>query len=104
MINENLKILFIEDVKNDAELIWRQIGADKIAFKKKLVDNEVDFLDALSDFIPDIIISDYKMPHFNGMQALLIKKELAPLTPFILVTGSINEKIAVDCMKAGADD
>jgi len=103
-MNETLKILFIEDVQNDAELIWRQIGADKIAFKKKLVDNEADFLGALSDFIPDMIISDYKMPHFNGMQALMLKKEFAPLTPFILVTGSVNEKVAVECMKAGADD
>jgi PAS domain S-box-containing protein len=103
-MNKTLRILFIEDVHNDAELIWRQLGADRIVFKKKLVDNEADFLYALSDFIPDIIISDYEMPNFNGMQALIIKKEFAPLTPFILVTGSINERIAVECMKAGADD
>ena len=103
-MDKTLKILFIEDVQNDAELIWHQISSDKISFQRKLVDTEADYLEALSVFIPDIIISDYKMPHFNGMEALLLKKELAPLTPFILVTGSVNEKIAVECMKAGADD
>lgn len=99
-----LKILFIEDSKSDAELIWHEIEKNKITFKKLLVDNKKDFLDGLVSFNPDIIISDYTLPHLNGMTALLLRNELAQFTPFLLVTGSINEEVAVECIKAGADD
>lgn len=99
-----LKILFVEDVVVDAELIWREIDKNKIFYVKELVDNEKDYLVFLKDFEPDLIISDFKLPRFDGMTALLLRKEHAPLVPFILVTGSVNEEIAVECMKAGADD
>jgi PAS domain S-box-containing protein len=101
---EKMKILFVEDVKADAELVWREIVKNKISFEKYLVDNRKDFLEGLSSFSPDIIISDYSLPMFDGMAALRIRNEKAPQTPFILVTGSINEEVAVECMKAGADD
>jgi len=101
---ENLKILLVEDVTSDAELIFREISKNGIVFEKLLVDNKKDFLAGLKNFKPDQIISDYSLPRFNGMQALLIRNKMSPLTPFILVTGSNNETIAVDCMKAGADD
>ncbi len=99
-----LKILFVEDVKADAELIWREIEKNNIVFEKLLVDNKKEFLKALNSYEPDIIISDYSLPKFDGMTAILLRNEIAPLTPFILVTGSVNEEVAVECMKAGADD
>ncbi len=99
-----LKILFVEDVKSDAELVWREIMKNKISFEKLLVDNRKDFLEGLKSFSPDIIISDYSLPSFDGMSALQIRNEQVPHIPFILVTGSINEEVAVECMKAGADD
>jgi PAS domain S-box-containing protein len=99
-----LKILFVEDVKSDAELIWHEIEKSKISFSKVLVDKEDKYIEYLKDYEPDLIISDYKLPQFNGMTALLLRNQLAPLIPFILVTGSINEEVAVECMKAGADD
>jgi PAS domain S-box-containing protein len=99
-----LKILFNEDVRTDAELIWRELKKNEIDFKKLLVDNRKDFIEGLKSFAPDLIISDYSLPQFTGMEALLIRNEMSPLTPFILVTGSNNETVAVDCMKAGADD
>jgi len=99
-----LKILFNEDVKLDAELIWRELENSKIVFKKLLVDNKKDFIEGLKSFNPDLIISDYSLPQFDGMKALILRNELTPLTPFILVTGSNNETVAVECMKAGADD
>ncbi|MBA4321947.1 MAG: hypothetical protein C0408_03945, partial [Odoribacter sp.] len=99
-----LKILFVEDLITDAELIWHEIKKNKIAFKKLLVDNKVDFIEGINTFDPDIIISDYSMPQFDGMNALIIRNELAPLIPFILVTGSVNEEVAADCIKTGADD
>ncbi len=99
-----LKILFVEDVKTDAELIWREIEKNKISFSKLLVDNREDFLDCLKTFEPDLIISDYSLPFFDGMAALQLRNELTPLVAFILVTGSVNEEVAVECMKSGADD
>jgi PAS domain S-box-containing protein len=99
-----LKILFVEDIIADAELVWREILKNKIAFEKLLVDNRKDFLEGLKSFSPDIIISDFSLPKFDGMTALQIRNKHTPLTPFILVTGSINEEVAVECMKAGADD
>jgi PAS domain S-box-containing protein len=103
-MKDTLKILFNEDVKTDAELIWWELKKSNIAFKELLVDNKKDYIEGLESFQPDLIISDYSLPQFTGMQALLIRNEMSPLTPFILVTGSNNETVAVDCMKAGADD
>ncbi len=99
-----LKILYVEDVKTDAELIWREIENNKISFSKLLVDNREDYLESLKTFEPDLIISDYSLPRFDGMTALKLRNEQTPLIPFILVTGSVNEEVAVECMKAGADD
>ena len=103
-MGDKLKILFVEDVSTDAELIWREIEKNKISFDRLLVDNKNDFLQGLKSFNPDLIISDYSLPQFDGLSALLLRNELTPSKPFILVTGSINEEVAVECMKAGADD
>lgn len=103
-MKELIKILFVEDVLTDAELNWHEIEKSGIVFDKLLVDTRKGFLEGLKSFIPDIIISDYSLPQFDGMSALLLRNELAPLIPFILVTGSINEEVAVECMRSGADD
>jgi PAS domain S-box-containing protein len=99
-----VKILFLEDVFLDAELIWKEIVKSNISFEKILVQTKSDYVNALNAFKPDLIISDYSLPQFDGMSALIIKNELTPATPFILVTGSVNEEIAVELMKMGADD
>jgi PAS domain S-box-containing protein len=103
-MGEKLNILFVEDIKSDAEIIWHEIEKNGINFSKLLVDNRSDYIEALTTFKPDLIISDYTLPQMDGMTALILRNEITPLTPFILVTGSINEEIAVDCIKAGADD
>lgn len=99
-----MKILFVEDVIQDAELIWRELKKRSISFTKVLVDKKEDYLDSIEKFVPDLIISDYSLPEFDGMTALHLRNEVVPLTPFIIVTGSINEEVAVECIKAGADD
>ncbi|MGE5349550.1 MAG: ATP-binding protein [Actinomycetota bacterium] len=103
-MKEVTKILFVEDVLTDAELIWKVIGKEKIVFEKVLVDNEQDYVAALGSFMPDMVISDYSLPQFDGFTALTIKNSMVPDIPFILVTGSVNEETAVEIMKAGADD
>lgn len=103
-MKEVTKILFVEDILSDAELVWKMIEREKIVFEKVLVDNEQDYVTALGSFLPDLVISDYSLPQFDGFTALTIKNSLAPDIPFILVTGSVNEETAVEIMKAGADD
>ena len=101
---EALKILFVEDRPSDVELNIKEIRKNGIEFVPHVVETKEDYIKALTEFKPDIILSDYALPKFDGMQALLIKKELTPLIPFILVTGSLNEETAVEIMKADADD
>src|SRR5215212_304766 len=102
--NSHLRILLLEDVAMDAELIEYQLGRAGIVFTSRCVDNRADFLAALGEFRPNLILSDFTLPGFDGMAALRLAREFAPSTPFIIVTGSINEEIAVDCMRAGAAD
>jgi PAS domain S-box-containing protein len=101
---QQLRILLLEDVPMDAELIEYQLGRAGIAFTPTCVDNRDDFIAALRDSPPDVILSDYALPGFDGMSALRLARQYVPSTPFIIVTGSINEEIAVDCMRAGAAD
>jgi PAS domain S-box-containing protein len=103
-MKEPVKILFVEDVAYDFELICRQIKKADFPFIHILVETEPDYKEAISSFGPDLVISDFSLPTFDGRKALEIRNKIIPNVPFILVTGSINEEVAVECMKAGADD
>ena len=99
-----LRILIVEDNNSDVEIEKRLLRKEGILFEDRVVETKEDFITELTEFKPDLILCDYSMPRFDGMRAILLRKELSPLTPFILVTGSMNEEVAVECMKAGADD
>lgn len=99
-----LKILFVEDIPEDVEIARRTIYRENIDFEYTITDNKPEFLEKLKDYQPDIIISDYAMPEFDGMAALQLARKEAGSIPFIMLTGSMNEETAVACMKAGADD
>ncbi len=98
------RILFAEDVATDAELAIREIKKGNLHFTYRIVDTEDDFLQELINFKPNLVISDYAMPAFDGMTALKITRSLPDFIPFIILTGSMNEETAVECMKAGAND
>ena len=104
MPQEVLRILILEDVPMDAELMEYELERARIPFLSRRVDSRDAFLDALEEFGPDLILSDYTLPRFDGMTALSLAKERAPSIPFLIVTGSVNEETAVGCMKAGATD
>jgi two-component system sensor histidine kinase EvgS len=105
MIHKDLlKILFIEDLPSDVDLAVLELRKEKLKFEYTTVCTRVDLIKALKKFKPDLIISDYMMPSFNGLQALKEVKEFNPEIPFILFTGSVNEETAVECIKAGAKD
>lgn len=103
-MDETYHVLIVEDAPSDAELNERAIREvlNPCAFVR--VETEEDFLKALDEFKPDLIVSDYMMPAFDGLRALKLTLQRMPLTPFIIVTDSINEDTAVDCMKAGASN
>ncbi|HNY13097.1 MAG TPA: response regulator [Candidatus Wallbacteria bacterium] len=99
-----IKILFIEDTPADNELIIDKLKNGGINFSYTTADTAETFLAALDNFKPDIVISDYSMPLFDGMQALKLSLKHDPFLPLIILTGAMNEDIAVECMKAGASD
>ena len=104
MTQDTLRILILEDVPMDAELVEYELGRARIPFLARRVDSRDAFLRELEDFQPDLILSDYTLPRFDGMTALSLARERVPSIPFLIVTGSVNEETAVGCMKAGATD
>ncbi|MGH7628963.1 MAG: PAS domain S-box protein [Gemmatimonadales bacterium] len=104
MPSDQLRILILEDMPMDAELMEYELGRASIPFTARRVETREAFLSALDEFAPDVILSDYTLPRFDGMTALALARERVPSTPLLIVTGSVNEETAVGCMKAGADD
>jgi PAS domain S-box-containing protein len=103
-MTNNLKILHIEDIPSDAELVERTLKKSGIAFEKRIVDTRAEFTKALIDFRPDIILSDHSLPTFNSLEALKILKATKVEIPFILITSTVSEEFAVNVMKEGASD
>lgn len=101
---ETLKILHLEDIQADSELVERQLKKADIAFETLLVDNKTDFIRALKEFSPDLILSDHSLASFDSQEALKIVKEMGITVPFILVTATVSEEYAVTIMKEGAWD
>ncbi len=96
------RVLIVEDMPSDADLTEREVQKVLNPCKFERVETPEDFLRMLDEFVPDIVISDYSMPRFDGLTALKLSLEKTPFTPFIILTGSMNEDTAVECMKLGA--
>lgn len=101
-MTEPVRILIVEDTLADVELARREINqvVDSCLFQQ--VETRLDFLTALENFQPDLIISAYRLARFDGLTVLKLTQERAPLTPVIIWIDSLNEDIAVKCMQAGA--
>lgn len=99
-----LKILHLEDLASDAELVERVLRKAKFDFEKKVVIDRDEFVRALREFRPDIILSDHSLPAFNSLEALRITKEEGIGAPLILVTATVSEEYAVNVMQEGASD
>ena len=98
-----LRILLVEDDLHDAELLLREISRAGFESCCQRVETEGDYLAQLTPAI-DIVISDYRLPTFSGVRALELLKEKVPEVPFLLVSGTIGEEMAVEIMKQGAQD
>jgi len=99
-----LRVLIIEDSENDAILLLRELRRSGYAPVHERVDTAAAMRDALENKKWDIIISDFVMPQFSGLEALKLTQEAGLDLPFIVVSGKIGEDTAVAAMKAGAHD
>lgn len=104
MSSDKIKVLILEDNPEDAELNIYQLKKTNLEFETETVDNKEDFSKALKSFSPNIILSDYNLPQFNGLEALKLVKLLCPDTPVIMVSGVVGEELAVNLIKEGAAD
>ena len=100
---KTLQLLIVEDNEDDAELLLREFRRARFAPNWSRVETERDFLGALQER-PDIIVSDYSMPQFSGLRALQLARASGLDIPFILVSGTIGEDVAVEAMREGAAD
>jgi len=98
-----LRILIAEDNQDDAQLLVRALRKAGFQFEHQVVDTEADYLRRLSpDF--DVILSDYEIPQFGALRALELLKERELEIPFVIISGTIGEDLAVAAMKMGAAD
>ncbi len=103
-VNTPIRILLVEDDSSDAILIDRELRKGGLEYQSLRVQNREQFVQALANQPPDIILSDHGLPAFDGLTALAIAKEKVPETPFIFVTGSLGEEMAIKTLKSGATD
>jgi diguanylate cyclase (GGDEF)-like protein/PAS domain S-box-containing protein len=104
-MGEEIKVLLVEDQPNDAELCEHELRRAGLRFTSRRVCTRVEFQQALSDFPPDVILSDFSMPtDLDGIGALAIARAHVPDVPFVFVSGTIGEERAVEAMKGGATD
>ncbi|GEM_PF-1310728 len=99
-----LRILILEDNPADVDLAKFELEEAGLAFTSKEVVTEEDFIRELQEFSPDLILSDYDLPKYNGALALAEAKRRRPDTPFILVSGVITEDRAIEILTQGAKD
>ncbi len=99
-----LRLLVVEDVPAEAEIAAWQLKSAGLICAFRRVEQEQEFRDALRQWRPDIILSDFSLPQFDGLAALEIAATLAPDVPFIFLSGTIGEEHAIQTLKRGAVD
>jgi diguanylate cyclase (GGDEF)-like protein len=103
-MNDQLQLVMVEDSDADAELVARNLAKAGLNVNIHRVQTEPDFVQALQKVVPDIILSDFSLPQFDGLRALDVAVVHAPGTPFIFVSGTIGEERAIDALRRGATD
>jgi diguanylate cyclase (GGDEF)-like protein/PAS domain S-box-containing protein len=99
-----LKLLMIEDVPSDAEISLRELKRSGMEFVVRRVETEAELRRECEEFEPDVVVSDFALPHFDGLSALRIVRQLRPDLPFIFVSGTIGEETAIESLRSGAND
>lgn len=100
----DLRVLFVEDTPDEVELAVHQLQRSGIGCVHRRVETEYQLREALRDFRPDVILSDFTLPGFDGQSALRIVHDVAPDIPFIFLSGTIGEERAIQALLHGAAD
>ncbi|MEO8085742.1 MAG: response regulator [Bacteroidota bacterium] len=103
-MNKKYKILHLEDVPSDATLVSRELKKGGINFEYFVIETEEAYLLALEHFAPDIILCDHTLPSFNSFEAFKILKTKKLYIPFILISATVTEDLAMSLVSEGADD
>jgi two-component system, NarL family, sensor histidine kinase UhpB len=99
-----LRILILEDLPSDVELMTYELREANIVHTYRHVTDREQFLAALQEDKPDLILSDFKLPNIEGLEALALAQANCPEAPLIFVSGAMGEEVAIDAMKRGATD
>ncbi|MBM4313475.1 MAG: response regulator [Deltaproteobacteria bacterium] len=99
-----IRILILEDNPADAELIRFELREAGLSFTAKVVRTEKEYVNEIKEFLPDLILSDFDLPSYSGTLALAEVKRRCPDTPFILVSGAVEEDYAIETLTQGAKD
>jgi signal transduction histidine kinase len=99
-----LRALLVEDNPLDAELVLRALGKDDFEVSAVIVQDEAEFVKALVAHSPEIVLADYNLPNWKGMEALDVLRRQNLDIPMILVSGALGDVTAVECIKQGATD
>ena len=99
-----VKILILEHDPMDLDLLRYELKKNRFEYESTVAQSKEEFVNALSDFKPDIILADYNLPSFDAPSAFRIKQKMLPETPFIIVSGAIGEENAVQLIKNGVTD
>jgi len=103
-MKSELRILHLEDNLDDAELIAMLLADQGIACEIERVDTRKDFIASLERGQFDLILSDFSLPAFDGLSALELSREKRPQIPFLFVSGTLGEEVAINALKSGATD
>jgi signal transduction histidine kinase/CheY-like chemotaxis protein len=99
-----LRILLLEDSAADAQLTQDILAADGLLCDVVLVQTRAEFVTALDDRRLNLILADYRLPSFDGISALELAVAARPDLPFIFVSGTLGEEVAIEALKIGATD
>jgi PAS domain S-box-containing protein/diguanylate cyclase (GGDEF)-like protein len=103
-MKNRVQVVIVEDIETDAELVARRLAKTNLEYVFHRVQTEPHFQAALREIEPDLILSDFSLPQFDGLKALEIAARQAPDTPFIFVSGTIGEERAIEALRRGATD
>jgi PAS domain S-box-containing protein len=103
-MKSQLRILHLEDDPRDAELVQETLAADGITCQVARVETQAHFIAGLEQGGFDLIFADYTLPSFDGLSAVKSAHQIRPLVPFIFVSGTMDEEIAIEALKIGATD
>ena len=104
LVKASLRVLYLEDDKDDVELVLAKMEEEGFSCDMTHVETQADFTAALDRGGFDIILSDYKLPSFDGISALALVREKTSDVPFIFVSGAMGEELAIETLKKGATD